>query len=276
MPSVSFRVEGVPDVDNRYSAAVRVTPTALELIDGLRSCSGVIISPHLVLTAGHCVCQNHPPLTHGPVARQVDESGCVETATVDVFFYEYDPRQARKAPGHTSAQYLGRVRPHPQLEVRSNAQGEVLSSRADLALIVLDTPVPQGFRPVPIATTNAVPQESLVLVGFGHAEALGWLDDTRLINQRKVAAALDTHEERFRLEQQGESFFRGDSGGPCLREASQGTTLVGISTTGLDQQPTLTSLHSYREWLQQEIQRAEAAAAKRIGPEAHPAGSTLK
>ncbi|MFL5349185.1 MAG: trypsin-like serine protease [Hyalangium sp.] len=257
MPSVRFRVEGEPDLDNRYAAAVRVTPKALELIDGLRGCSGVIISPHLVLTAGHCVCQNHPPMTRGPVAQQVDGSGCVETASVDLFFYEYDPRRPREAPGHTSAQYLGRVHPHPRLDVRSNAQGEILSSHADLALIALDTPVPQGFRPAPIATTGVALQESLALVGFGHAEELGWLDDTRLINKRKVAAAVDAAGERFQLEQQSESFFRGDSGGPCFRDSPQGPTLVGISTTGLGPQPTLTALLAYREWLQQEIQRAE-------------------
>lgn len=276
MPDIRFRMEGEPDVDNRYPAVVRVTPVARELIDGLRSCSGVIISPHLVLTAGHCVCQSRPPITRGLVARQVDGSSCVEAATVELFFYEQDPRGPRNAPGHTSAQYQGQVRPHPRLEVRSNAQGEVLSSHADLALIALDTPVPQGFRPVPFTTTAVALQESLVLVGFGHAEELGMLDDTRLINRRTVAAQVDAAGERFQLEQQGESFFRGDSGGPCFRESPQGRTLVGISTTGLGQQPTLTALDAYREWLQQEIQRVEAAAATSTGPEVPPAGSTLK
>jgi secreted trypsin-like serine protease len=277
LPIVRFRVEGEPDVDNRYPSTVRITPKTPERVEGLRSCSGVIVSPHLVLTAGHCVCRRRQLSTpQGSVEHQVDGSSCVEAATVDVFFYEVDPLRPRSAAGHTSGQYLGRVRPHPRLEVRLSAQGDLLSSHADLAVIALDTPVPGGFRPVPVATTAVVLKESLVLVGFGYAEEQGWLDDTRLVNQRQVAAAMDEAGERFRLERQGAPFFKGDSGGPCFRESPQGPTLVGISTTGLGQEPTLTALHAYREWLHQEILRAEAAPAPSPGRGPLPDGSTLK
>jgi hypothetical protein len=151
------------------------------------------------------------------------------------------------------------------MEVRLNAQGDILSSHADLAVVSLNTPVPPGFRPVQLDITPVVAQESLVLVGFGYAEDLGTLDQWRLINERKVAAGMDEVGERFRLERRGESFFRGDSGGPCFREGSQGSLLVGISTTGLGQEPSMTSLRAQREWLQQEIHRVEMAPTESTG-----------
>lgn len=259
--------EGVPDIHNRYPSVVHIAPESLEPRPGLRHCAGVIIAPRLVLTAGHCFCWQRPVSTpEGSVEQRVEASSCVEAAHVAIFFYEYAPSMPPDYMASlTIKRYKGRVRPHPQLEVRLDAKGGVLSSHADLALIVLDAPVPVGFRPVPLARTGARLQESLVRVGFAYSEESRMLADIRLVHTSKLIAALDSHGERFQFERNTTPFSRGDSGGPCLRPSRRGPTLVGISTTGLGNEPALTDLQGFRDWLREEIQRLEATPARSHG-----------
>jgi secreted trypsin-like serine protease len=261
LPMILYnQVEGEPDALNRYPSVVHISPRGLEPKPGLRHCAGVIVAPRLVLTAGHCFCWQRPVSTpEGSVEHRIESSSCVKAAHVATFFYEYAPSMPPDFIGSLSIKrFEGQVRPHPQLEVRLDAKGGVLSSHADLALIVLDTPVPVGFRPVPLAKTGARLQESLVRVGFAYSEESGMLDDTRLVHTSKLITALAPQGERFQFERRTSPFSRGDSGGPCLRPSRRGPVLVGISTTGLDHEPTLTDLQGFRSWLHDEIQLANS------------------
>lgn len=192
----------------------------------------------------------------------MDNTDCIETVTVDLFFYEYDPQMPTEhIASHVSQQHEGHVRPHPQLDVRLDVEGGVLSSHADLAVIVLDTPVPVGFRPVPVSRRKVSSEEDIVMAGFAYSEELGLLHDTRLIHSSKVIAPTDSTGERFQLQPPTAGLFRGDSGGPCLREGPGGPLLIGISTTGLGHEPTMTALQGFRGWLTEEIQRIPATAS---------------
>ena len=258
------QVEGEPDALNRYPSVVRIMPQGLEPRPGLRHCAGVIVGPRLVLTAGHCFCWQRPvSMPEGSVEHRIESSSCVEAALVELFFYEYAPSMP---PDYIASlaikRYKGQVRPHPQLEVRLDAKGGVLSSHADLALIVLDAPVPVGFRPVPLAKTGARLQESLVRVGFAYSEESGMLADIRFVHTSKLIAALDSQGVRFQFERRTSPFSRGDSGGPCLRLSRRGPMLVGISTTGLGHEPMLTDLQGFRDWLHEEIQLANSPSSQ--------------
>lgn len=265
LPMILYnQVEGEPDALNRYPFVVRIAPQGLEPRPGLRHCAGVIVAPRLVLTAGHCFCWRHPVSTpEGSVEHRIESSSCVRDALMDIFFYEYAPSKPPDyIASHATKYYRGQVRPHPQLEVRLDEKGGVLSSHADLALLVLNKPVPVGFRPVPLAKTGARLQEPLVRVGFAYSEEAGMLDDTRFVHTSKLIAALDSQGERFQFERRTSPFSRGDSGGPCLRPSRRGPMLVGISTTGLGHEPMMTDLQGFRDWLQEEIQLANSPSSQ--------------
>src|SRR5512140_2391348 len=55
--------------------------------------------------------------------------------------------------------------------------------------------------------------------------------------------------------------YKGDTGGPCLRETERGLELVGISQRGLGLTPTFTRIAPYRGWLEEQI---------RLASERHP------
>jgi hypothetical protein len=261
LPMIRYnQIEGEPDVQNHYPFVVRIAPQGLEPRPGLRHCAGVIVAPRLVLTAGHCFCWRRPVSTpEGSVEHRIESSSCVRDALMDIFFYENAPSKPPDSiAGLATRLYSGQVRPHPQLDVRLDAKGGVLSSHADLALIVLYTPVPMGFRPIPLAKTGARLQESLVRVGFAYGEESGMLHDIRLVQTSMLVAALDSQGERFQFERRTSPFSRGDSGGPCLRPSRRGPTLVGISTTGLGHEPMMTDLQGFRDWLQEEIELANS------------------
>lgn len=257
--AVIFETVGEPDAANRYSSAVMIHPQLASSETKLRECSGVIVGPRLVLTAGHCVCQRHQLSgPKEPLQHQVDGGSCAPTAIVTVFFYEQERRKPRQIVGAVSEQHPGRVQAHPRLEVRLSEREDILSSHADLALIVLDAPVPVGFLPARLAESSTALGETLMRVGFGYDETLGALDGRRLVQSSKVLKALTSPEERFLLEEADGSIFRGDDGGPCFRETPRGPELVGISTTGLGQESSMTSLSPYSKWLRHEISLAES------------------
>jgi len=86
---------GKIDVDNRFAGTVIVTP------DGpFGMCSGLLIAPRLVLTAGHCVCaRQKAPKPQGQADLVINAGSCAATASVTTVFYESSKsRGARREP----------------------------------------------------------------------------------------------------------------------------------------------------------------------------------
>jgi hypothetical protein len=138
-----FSTAGERDKENRYSSTVMVSTKSAASVDH-KECSGVIIAPRLVLTAGHCVCARREAADGGAV---VDGSRCTPEATVLTFVYGASGKSSRTV----SEEYYGQVRPHPDLKLILDAQEAVVSSKADLALVSLDEPVEGGFPPMALA-----------------------------------------------------------------------------------------------------------------------------
>ncbi len=217
-------------------------------------CSGVLLAPNLVLTAGHCVCKRQE--RHGPGRESrtvIDASSCVTSASVRTAIYEPPP------PGDYSVvfeKYKGQVQPHPELKLVLDSLGRVMSSQADLSFIVLDKPVSMAFAPVSLAETGVQAHESIVMVSFGFDEDMGSLGGDRRINRYKVTRTQEPGDERVLFHQPQRHEYKGDSGGACLRQTGEGFTLVGISSRGLGQEPAFTDIQTYRAWIINEAPQA--------------------
>jgi hypothetical protein len=150
------------------------------------------------------------------------------------------------------------VRPHPGLSVFLDAQGHVVSSHADLALILLKNAVGAQFRPLAISDEEIALNESLTIVGSGYDETAEAYDGERHASRNKVVEVLPAGGGLMRIEQPEGHHYRQDSGGPCIREGEGKMELVGLSSRNLGEGGTLISTYGYRDWLRGEIQRAQA------------------
>lgn len=91
--------KGSLDTSNRYKATV--------FVDGGRgTCSGVLVAPRVVVTAGHCVCfpRKARPV-EAPAMALIDKTTCARTATIKMLTYPPSGKPDRES-------FTGAVRPH--------------------------------------------------------------------------------------------------------------------------------------------------------------------
>jgi hypothetical protein len=171
-------------------------------------------------------------------------------------------------------EYSGSVHPHPQFELRLDAQGNIMISNADLAVVRLDTPVQSNIPPIRLAEKPAQAGETMTVVGYGYIEPLGGMDGKRRFNREKVLRPLDPDGKRAVFGQPDLHAYKGDTGGPCLRETGHGPELLGISSRGLGREPTFTSTAPYWVWLSEQIRLAERERSTELPLPEFPQGAT--
>ncbi|MBN1208803.1 MAG: trypsin-like serine protease [Myxococcaceae bacterium] len=257
-----MELAGDVDVGNRYMAAVMIT--ALSGGREAMACSGAAISRRVVLTAGHCVCRRQQGTRFDSGSQtMIDASACSEAAKVETIFYKPPVEEGTRSSGSLGRLYHGRVQPHPALEIVLDDQGRVSSSRADLALILLSKPL--EFPGLPLADEAVRVGDSVIIVGYAYDEVANVFEADRRSSRNEVIRLMTAEDERVLIQQPRGHRYRQDSGGPCIRQGPQGPLLVGISSRWLGEGAAFTSIHGYRDWLRDAIQRAGTAPRRGSG-----------
>jgi hypothetical protein len=282
------------DTLNRYASTVRVGTAFMVPGQGdkIKTCSGVLIHPQVVLTAGHCVCHERRPIP--PEASHVtviDRLSCARTASVTLTRYPL-VRQADRPnseeeswePMAVEEAHTGTVQVHEDVRIiyeTNEGEGrDTEYSNADLAVIILKKPLPwRQVEPVILSDRPVQLREKVLLVGYGAGELKGGLAGRHRRYGENEVASIKSDGSTFHVGKQVEiePFYRGDkpevlrrrgsyaaagdSGGPCFRERRGVLELVGIarSTSGPPVVLSVyTSTYKYLGWLREKIKALDS------------------
>ncbi|MFL5349463.1 MAG: hypothetical protein ACJ8AT_32080 [Hyalangium sp.] len=89
------------------------------------------------------------------------------------------------------------------------------------------------------------------------ALTLSPMPQREILRQKKITRLATPSNEGILFEQNGEAFTSG-SGEPCLRQDKSGIVLMGVTTLISAEGPAFMSTYPYRDWLAEEIQRANS------------------
>lgn len=245
-----FPSDGYKDIENRYAFVVMVGATVgpQETI----MCSGTLLNPRLVLTAGHCVCGKREFTLHeNGASSRIDASRCARTASIDTAVYT-STREKLSRPAEQYRTYVGTVTPHPELEIFLDEEGMPLSSRADLALITLDNPVELRVHAIRLPDAAPSGNKPFVIVGYGLDGRTTLIEGFRRFGWKRVAIRSTPGSERVWFEPYGAAFTPG-SGEPTLEFQGNGFVITGVTTLTSVEESSFTSTFAYKDWLLTEM-----------------------
>jgi len=247
-------------------------------------CSGVLIAPRLILTAGHCVCIARAPDTQPGRLRQrkrepgllykdellqdrvieavMSHSECASKAQVETLIY-----QAGAEGSFSGSTYSGSVVPHPGFELyfaRAKDTAAAVWIDNDLAVIFLDKPV-ENLPIYELEWSYPAKGHEVVMVGYGPGDTHPLYGQRHTV-ENKITGFTRSESDDVRLVIDAQPTPEGgltahatpgDSGGGCVSKASP-TKLLGISSITMKTNKgrmasVFTSVNAHRVWLQRQL-----------------------
>jgi hypothetical protein len=268
--SLPRRASGTMDVHNRYATTLMLTEEAQTRV---ARCSGILLNPRVALTAASCVCPlKKNNLGSLPERRLIDATACAQRIFLRTVRYGAvkDLEFKEETTVKSFQTFEGQIRPHPEFKLALDAQGEIQSSHADLAVIVLDSPVKEPLRFIPLGESEVRENEMLIMAGYPVDARFGGFSGIRYFRQNKVTQILGAQAGRILYEQQAPFLYNSYTGGPCFREEGTHQWLVGIASIGSDRELSFTSTYLFRDWLRDELQRASLTDSNSIPSQPYP------
>lgn len=159
-------------------------------------CTGTLIGPRILITAGHCVGST----AWASFGRRVSEDGLIRVT-----------KQIR----------------HPQYQKKDFVN--------DIAVYVLEKPAPSTHRPAILYTGNLEMDQFVAIAGFG-ITIFGGKNDTGVLRQAEVQVkAVNTRPtpELVLAGSHGEDTCKGDSGGPVYVNTGSHFEVTGATSWGI-------------------------------------------
>lgn len=164
-------------------------------------CTGVVIAPHHILTAGHCA--------------EAIEGGVVFFA-LDYAKVDAVSRQIKTITRHPSY-------------CESCANSVSLGNTNDLSIVEIEGDLPAGFEPIAFTPKSAVVNKAQVhLAGYGANENY----DYETIMKVTEVPVDKVGNSEFSTDESKSGSCNGDSGGPAFMEVDGQMTLAGITSRG--------------------------------------------
>ena len=164
-------------------------------------CTGVIIAPHYILSAGHCA---------AGIKKGLIYFGLVATAK-NVITYK-----------------IKNVTLHPRYCDSCMMNEGMMTDANDLSIVEFEKDLPQGYSPVELSTFDQVQSDTEVyLAGYGADEKQKY--DVLKVTHVAVKQISDTE---FKTSELKSGSCDGDSGGPAFIQLEDKLLLAGITSRG--------------------------------------------
>ena len=199
---------------------------------GKSFCTGTLVSPSHVVTAGHCLAgydEKALYVAFGPVAK----------------------------PGYFARERLRwgvTAKVHQGFDLSNAEQFPATKPINDIAMIKLNEPAPKGFTPAPVLTGKDQLKvgETLVLAGFGLTHFLWGSSGVLRQVSTKVESVNRKSKEFDFAASNGRSACSGDSGGPAFVLRGKSLVLVGVTSRGssrCNSTGTYTDFRPFSPWV---------------------------